>query len=159
EPVEKSSAPEPGFPRRTTIEYRLCQPGPPSPPATECRKTHTERIAAMKTLASLTLALLALSFAGAEDTKETKFDPAKMVGEWKSASGVRAGEKIEKDHLVGKVVISKDTFTIPAGPDQKFIIAYKIDNKATPAKIDMDIKDGPVKEGKSLGIIAFDGDK
>src|SRR5262249_46471428 len=116
-------------------------------------------IAAMKTLASLTLALLALSFAGAEDTKETKFDPAKMVGEWKYVSGVRAGEKIEKDHLVGKVVISKDTFTIPAGPDQKFIIAYKIDNKATPAKIDMDIKDGPVKEGKSLGIIAFDGDK
>jgi uncharacterized protein (TIGR03067 family) len=113
----------------------------------------------MKTLASLTLALLALSVAAAEEGKETKLDPAKLVGEWKYVSGVRGGDKVEKDRLVGKVVITKDTFTIPGGPDAKFVIAYKIDNKTSPAKIDFDIKSGPVAEGKSIGIIAFDGDK
>jgi uncharacterized protein (TIGR03067 family) len=74
-------------------------------------------------------------------------------------SGVRAGEKVPKENLAAKVTFNKDTVLVPAGPDAKFTMAFKIDTKESPATIDMDIKDGPVKEGKALGIIALDGDE
>jgi uncharacterized protein (TIGR03067 family) len=113
-----------------------------------------------KTLTPLTLALLVVTaVAGDEPKKEAGLDPAKLVGDWTYVSGVRAGEKVEKDRLAGTVTITKDAVTLPAGPDQKFVIGYKIDAKANPATIDLDIKDGPVKEGKAVGIIALDGDE
>src|SRR5262249_54455282 len=67
-------------------------------------------------------------------------------------------EKIDKERLAAKVTIKKDELHIPAGPDMKFIMGYKIDASKSPSAIDMDIKDGPVKEGKAVGIIALDGD-
>ncbi len=114
----------------------------------------------MKILASLGLAVFVLTVATADEVKkEAAFDPAKLIGDWTYVSGMRGGEKVPKDNLAAKVTFAKDTVTVPAGPTEKFVMAYKIDPKATPATIDMDIKDGPVKEGKAIGIIAFEGDE
>jgi uncharacterized protein (TIGR03067 family) len=117
----------------------------------------------MKTLASLTLALMVVSFAAADDKKPEEkkkdFDAAKLVGDWTYVSGIKAGTKVEKEALAGKVTFTKDMITIPAGPDAKFLMSYKIDAKSTPAGLDMEIKDGPVKEGKAIGIISLDGDE
>ena len=116
----------------------------------------------MKSVISLSLvvALGVALAARAEDVKkDAKFDASKMEGKWTYVSGTRAGETVEKDHLVGEVVITKDTITMPAGPDSKFVIGYKVDAKGTPVKIDMEIKDGPVKEGKAEGLIELKGDE
>ena len=48
---------------------------------------------------------------------------------------------------------------VPGCADDKFVIAFKIDAKQTPAAIDMDIKSGPVNEGKAQGIIALEGEE
>jgi uncharacterized protein (TIGR03067 family) len=112
----------------------------------------------MTRIACLAAVLLVFPATGTAQ-KGDGFDPGKIVGEWTYVSGVRAGEMVPKDHLGGKVTFTKDAITVPAGPDAKFLMAYKVDPKAKPAAIDMDIKDGPVKEGKALGIIAIEGDE
>jgi uncharacterized protein (TIGR03067 family) len=108
--------------------------------------------------------LVCLGFVIADDTpkaapKTATFDAAKLLGEWTYVSGVKAGEKVEKDRLEGKVVFTKDRITIPAGGDMKFVMAYKLDTKANPVAIDMEIKEGPVSEGKAKGIITIEGDQ
>jgi uncharacterized protein (TIGR03067 family) len=113
----------------------------------------------VKTVATLVGALLAVTGVNAEEAKDkVAFDPAKIVGVWTITSGVRAGDKVDKERLQSKITVTKDTFTVPAGPDQKFLIAYKIDTRANPPAIDMEIKEGPVNEGKALGLITLDGD-
>lgn len=89
--------------------------------------------------------------------KGKKLDSSKLVGTWTYVSGMRAGKKVGKESLMGNVVITKDTLTMPAGPEAKFVIGYKIDNSTSPAKIEMSIKDGPVKEGKASGLITLKG--
>jgi uncharacterized protein (TIGR03067 family) len=111
----------------------------------------------MKPLGSFVLALFAVAVVGGEE-KKPAFDPAKLVGDWTYVSGVRGGEKVEQKHLAGKVAFTKDTITVPgSSPDEKFVMSYKIDTKATPAAIDMEIKEGPAKGGKAEGIIALEG--
>jgi uncharacterized protein (TIGR03067 family) len=110
----------------------------------------------MKTVCTLGLALLLAGAAVAEDKKAV--DPANLVGDWTYVSGVRAGENVPKDNLVGTVTFTKDTVTVPAGGDMKFLMGYKIDAAKSPATIDLEIKDGPVKEGKAQGLIALEGD-
>ncbi len=112
----------------------------------------------MKSLGCLVLALTVVATVGGEEKKPAAFDPAKLVGDWTYVAGDKAGETVPKDHLVGKVVFTKDGITVPAGPDAKFTMVYKLDLKATPTAIDIEIKDGPVKDGKAHGIIALDGD-
>jgi len=112
-----------------------------------------------KVLASLAVALLVVPCVRSEeDTGKTKFDPAKVVGAWTITSGERSGDKIDKERLAAKITVTKDTITILAGPDQKFVIGYKIDSKASPATIDMEIKDGPGVGSKAQGIIAGNAD-
>lgn len=89
--------------------------------------------------------------------KAAAFDAAAMVGDWEYVSGMRAGDKLDKERLAGKVKITKDTLTIPSGADKPFVMAYKLDTKTTPVNIDMEIKDGPVAEGKAKGIVGFEG--
>jgi uncharacterized protein (TIGR03067 family) len=117
----------------------------------------------MKSLSAFAPAVLlsvALVCASAQEKKAAKLDPAKLVGTWTYVSGVREGKKVSDDRLVGKVQITKDTITVPSGdPKKPFIIGYKLNAKASPATIDMAIKDGPVQEGKALGLIALDGDE
>jgi len=110
----------------------------------------------MRYCASLVLGLFLTTIATAED--KPAFDAKKLEGEWTYVSGKRAGDDANKESLQGKVTITKDMITVPAGPDMKFIMAYKVDAKTNPVSIDIEIKDGPVKEGKAAGIIALDGD-
>jgi uncharacterized protein (TIGR03067 family) len=106
----------------------------------------------------IVLALFITSAALSEE-KKAAFDPAKMVGDWTYVSGMRSGEKVPKDNLQAKVTFTKDTITVPAGPTDKFLMAYKIDASTTPATITMSIKDGPIKEGKAVGIVSIEGDE
>jgi uncharacterized protein (TIGR03067 family) len=112
----------------------------------------------MKKLGMLVLALL-VATATAEE-KKPEFDAAKLVGEWTYVSGMKGGEAVAKEALAGKVTITKDTIKVPAGPDVTFVMAYTIDGKATPATIDITIKEGPpgAKDTKAAGIISVDGD-
>src|SRR5262245_58440647 len=117
----------------------------------------------VKLFSSLAL-LVGVAAVVADDTpkaapKTATFDPAKLVGDWTYVSGVKGGEKVEKDRLEGKVTFTKDRITIPAGGDMKFVMAYKLDTKASPVTIDMEIKEGPVPEGKAKGIITIEGDQ
>jgi len=118
----------------------------------------------MKTVATACLALLVLVVAhlahpfGRGEEKKAKFDAAKLVGTWKYTAGTKSGEKVAQESLAGEVVFTKDTITLPAGPDMKFVMGYKIVGEGSPAKIDMEIKDGPGKEGKAQGIISIEGD-
>jgi uncharacterized protein (TIGR03067 family) len=91
--------------------------------------------------------------------RKTAMDVAKLPGDWDYTAGTRAGEKTDATRLQGTVSFTKETVTIPAGPDASFVMAYKIDASKTPATIDLEIKDGPVKEGKTKGIIKLEGDK
>ncbi len=91
--------------------------------------------------------------------RKPALDVAKLPGEWTYVSGERAGSKADSSRLQGTVTFTQDTVTLPAGPDAKFVMAYTIDASKTPATIDLEIKDGPVQEGKVQGVIKMDGDK
>lgn len=106
----------------------------------------------LKALGTLCLCLGVVTVVAADD-QAAKLDPAKLVGDWVYVAGMRSGDKVDKERLAGKVIISKETITLPAGPDQKFVIAYKLDTSKSPVAIDLDIQSGPVNEGKALGII------
>ncbi len=84
---------------------------------------------------------------------EPALDPAKLLGDWKYTAGKRAGEDVPEERLAGDVKVTKETFTLPAGPDSTFVMAYKLDAKKTPAAIDFEIKSGPVDEGSAKGVI------
>ncbi len=88
----------------------------------------------------------------------SKFDAEKLIGNWNYVSGKRAGDDVNEQSLSLPVSISKDEFTVPAGPEETFAMAYKIDSKHTPVHIDLEIKEGPA-DGKALGIIKIEGDK
>jgi uncharacterized protein (TIGR03067 family) len=106
------------------------------------------------------LALLLAAAGAAADKKEPAFDAAKMVGDWTYVSGVRGGAKVDPKDLVGPVKITKDRITVPSeDKDKPYIIAYTINAKETPAQIDMEIKDGPVKDIKAEGVIGWEGDE
>lgn len=111
-------------------------------------------------LGSLVVVVLFTVTAIAKEEGDAKkgFPKEKLVGEWGYVSGVRAGEQVPAERLDSTVTFAADTVTIPAGPD-KFVMAYKIDDSSSPAKIDLEIKSGPVNEGKAVGIIAFDGEQ
>jgi uncharacterized protein (TIGR03067 family) len=102
-----------------------------------------------------------LAFVGlvgaAQDKQQQKLDPSKLVGRWEYASGKKAGEEVPKDHLMGVVTFTKDEIHIPAGPDQKFVMSYKLNADKSPVQIDMEIKEGPAPAGgKASGIIALE---
>ncbi len=100
-------------------------------------------------LLGLTVGLLALT--AAADDKPMPLDPAKLVGDWTVVEGTKAGDKAEK--LDGTLTVAKDKLTLTAG-DLKFVFAYKLDEKAAPATIDMTILEPEsFKDGKAKGIL------
>ncbi len=114
----------------------------------------------MKRLFGLALILVFCALVASHGTaqKKGKFSPEKLVGKWKYVSGMKDGEKVNPRSLKGIVTVSKDTFTVPAGPDITFVIKYKLDTGKSPVAIDLDIKKGP-DTGKAKGIIAVKGNK
>jgi uncharacterized protein (TIGR03067 family) len=90
--------------------------------------------------------------------KDDKFDPAKLVGNWKYVSGVKDGMKLDADHFKGQTVtITKETFTLKG--DATFVMKYELDSKAKPVAIKFTITDGPFGVGaKGEGIIEVNGD-
>jgi uncharacterized protein (TIGR03067 family) len=114
----------------------------------------------MRHFASLGLLLVVATAATADDKKDAAFDAKKLIGDWTYSAGTKAGEKVESERLRGTVKITKDTLTLPAAPGApSFVIAYTLDTSTSPVAIDLDVRDGPVKEGKAEGIIKLDGDE
>jgi uncharacterized protein (TIGR03067 family) len=87
------------------------------------------------------------------------FDAAQLKGNWKYESGKRVGTDIPAERLQTIVAITEDKFTVPAGPEDEFIMSYKLDTAQIPVAIDLKIESGPAPEGTALGIIKLDGDK
>jgi uncharacterized protein (TIGR03067 family) len=116
--------------------------------------------AVMSLLRALVLGfgLVVVSTASAQDEKKSdKLDPAKLVGTYKIADGQKAGEKIGDDSKKGKVIITKETITIKGDEGMDFEFSYKLDSKADPIAIDMEItKPDALKGAKTLGIIALE---
>jgi uncharacterized protein (TIGR03067 family) len=104
--------------------------------------------------------LVAVSVAVAQDDdkKPAKLDPAKLVGTYKLTAGKKAGENIGDDAKKGKVVFAKNTITIKGDDGMDFEFSYKLDPKASPVGIDMEItKPDALKGAKALGIIEAEG--
>ncbi len=91
--------------------------------------------------------------------KSKPFDAAAMQGTWSYVSGIKAGEEVPVERLIGDVVITGKDFTLPAGPDETFVMSYTIAGEGNPASIDLEIETGPAPEGKAVGLIQIDGDQ
>jgi len=111
-------------------------------------------------LLSAGILLLMLLRVGADEKKDDKLDPDKLVGTWNYVSGVKDGKKSDPDNLKkGTVVITKETITLK-GEEGNFVIKYKLDTKKSPATVELEITEGPQGVGaKSTGIIALKGDE
>lgn len=85
-------------------------------------------------------------------------NPFQLDGEWTIVRGTREGSRVEADRLPPVVTFQGKQLTIPAGadPDQKFVIAFKIDQNVQPAAVDFEIVDGPVTGATALGIIRME---
>jgi uncharacterized protein (TIGR03067 family) len=108
-----------------------------------------------KTCLAVALMLMvgAMSLAQEKQTKKKSLRPRALIGQWTYVSGKRAGEDVGTDSLVGTVTITKETFTLPAGPDSEFVMKYELDTSKDPAQIDLEIKSGPIPEGSTVGIV------
>lgn len=112
----------------------------------------------MKHTVAPLVVVLSLAACVLADDKKDKFEADKMIGDWTIVEGVRQGEKVGADHLKVKVKTTKDTFILE-GEMGKFVMGYKLGTTASPVTIDMEIKEGPVPEGKAIGIVALKGDE
>lgn len=101
------------------------------------------------------LGLVLAAGAAAEDDKKPALDPEKLIGGWKITAGTRDGNKAE--NAAGDVTVTKDKITMKVSDDMVFEFGYKLDPKASPATIDMEIlaPEG-FKGAKANGIVALD---
>jgi uncharacterized protein (TIGR03067 family) len=114
----------------------------------------------MRTLV-LGLGLACLATATAEDKKDEKkpLDPAKLVGKWSITEGMKAGEKTGEDAKKGVIEITKDKISLKS-MDMEFEFIYKVDVKADPVTIDLEItKPEGFKGSKAPGIIKLEDGK
>ncbi len=93
-----------------------------------------------------------------EKKVETKPAGLDIAGNWTITSGVRAGEELPDERIAAGIKISKDSIEIAAG-EEAFVMSYKINEKASPAAVDMKVLSGPAPEGApAFGILKRDGD-
>ena len=121
----------------------------------------------MKTIAAFALGLGMLGFLGLparaedkkEDKKEDKGDASKLEGKYTLVSGKKNGAAIDEEAKKGKFSITAEKITIE-GMGVKFVMGYKVDAKASPMTIDMEILEGPegTKGSKALGILEMKDD-
>lgn len=86
------------------------------------------------------------------------FDSSKLCGDWKFIEGKRGGNPSADEGLIAGVTINEKELTIES-EDAKFVMAYQLNTKKNPIEVDFQITDGPVPEGKAIGIIRLSGDK
>ncbi len=117
----------------------------------------------MKTIATFALALGMLGFLGltarAEEKKKNAAEALKLEGKYTLVAGKKNGAAIDEEAKKGKFTFTEDKITIE-GMGVKFVMGYKVDSKATPMTIDMEILEGPegTKGSKALGIIELKED-
>jgi len=102
----------------------------------------------------VTLAVVGVGMA--ED--KPAFDAAKLAGTWNFTAGTKAGEKADVSMLKDGAVFTKDTITLK-NEMGAFEFKYKVDAKASPATIDLEMTAPEAFKGtKSQGLIKLDGD-
>lgn len=108
----------------------------------------------MKTFA-LTVGLVACLglTAGAADEK------LDLAGTYTLVDGKKNGAAVDETAKKAQYVITADKVTIKGG-EVKFVMSYKLDAKAAPAQIDMEIVEGPdgTKGSKAVGIVELKGE-
>lgn len=88
----------------------------------------------------------------------------KIEGSYVIVGGVKDGVKAKTENDKTQTRVAIDAKTIVLGEkDQKFVMSYKLDESATPAKVDMVILEAPgafadAKGAKGYGIVAVKGD-
>jgi uncharacterized protein (TIGR03067 family) len=97
---------------------------------------------------ALAVGLMAAVTVAADD--KPALDPEKLVGDWTLVEGTKAGEKQEKAD--GTVTVAKDRITLKAG-DMTFVFGYKLDPKATPPAIDLDLLEPEALKSSAKGIV------
>lgn len=100
--------------------------------------------------------LLSSTLIQAQETEkaEAKVD---ISGKWAVESGKRAGADVDAERLPPEIVVTKDSFTIPAGPSQ-FVMTYEIDQSTKPLSVDFDLVEGG-PESSAVGIIKMEDGK
>ncbi len=89
---------------------------------------------------------------------EKKIDAKKLEGKWVFVKGMKNGNDASDEMKKGEVEIEKDGMTLRDG-GQSFKFKFTIDDKQTPAAIDLEITDSPFGAGmKAKGIISLEGD-
>lgn len=106
------------------------------------------------------LVVLGLCVTAARADDKAKLDPAKLVGSWTFASGVRDGKDVPAENLKKiKIEINKDAFVMTSD-DGKFIMKYTLDSSKTPCQVSIEITEGPQGQGaKTEGIIQLKDDE
>jgi uncharacterized protein (TIGR03067 family) len=116
----------------------------------------------MKTIAAFALGLGLLGWVGlaceAQD-KEKKGEAPKLEGKWTLVSGKVNGTAIGDEAKKGEYTFTADKLTIK-GMGVTFVMSYKLDAKANPVGIDMEILEGPEgsKGSKAQGIVELKDD-
>jgi uncharacterized protein (TIGR03067 family) len=111
----------------------------------------------MKTIAAFALGLGLLASAGLAAGQ--KDEAPKLEGKYKLTGGKKDGTDIGDDSKKGEYTITADKITIK-GQDASFVMGYKLDPKAKPVNIDMEILEGVegTKGSKAEGIVELKGD-
>lgn len=113
----------------------------------------------MMRILGLTVAVLIAGVATADDKKDAKFDAGKLEGKWSITAGTKNGEKADTDKYKEAVEITKEKMTLKT-PDGTFVFKYTVDDKTSPATVNLEILEPEGFKGtKAAGIIKMDGDK
>ena len=98
-----------------------------------------------------------LTALGVDDA--AKRDLALMQGEWTMVSGERGGMQMPANIVAtGRRVCKDDQVTVNVGGMLIMKATFTVDASKSPRTIDYDVKDGPSKGKKQLGIYELNGD-
>lgn len=101
---------------------------------------------------------LVAAAAAADDAKPAdKLTPEALVGKWALTAGTKDGAKMDKAD--GDVTFTKDKIAMKGPDGSMFEFSYKLDPKAAPAAVDLEIlaPEG-FKGAKAKGIVAVEKD-
>lgn len=113
----------------------------------------------MKATASLVLVLGLIGSATLARAQDKKADPPKLEGKYNLVGGKIMGNPVDEASKKATYTITADRITIE-GMGLKFVIGYKLDAKAAPVAIDLEILEGPdgAKGTKAAGIVEVKGE-